>query len=198
MDENMYKKGPQYYKADTKRKILAVSGVFSRYWEVSLDDFPEKVFSTFTFSRKDRSYTIRRSKQRKALETYLDSNNLVNEDVVGVGSSPTEDISLALGSLFVKHALDKDMKAEMIDLGNTRKDWMHTGPPDVLILHNITVDSPGSRIMSCRDWLNWAEGAMRIVCFAGTHPVEFFNKILRKPLDSAFFFEGNYRRHVNR
>lgn len=186
------RKTSAWHRADFEQKKLFTAGVPERYWGAAVEQF-----CFVPFRSDDRE--ISEHRQRQTLEHLLTGDGLQENAIVGIGSAPTDDLALAFASTLVKAALQQDLRVEMLDASQYLK--LDDPPPlDVVLLHNVNIDSDPMRIRQARDILRCYEGSFRAVAYAGPAPREFFDHKLRYHLDSAFWLQSLARtgRYISR
>lgn len=173
-----YPRGGQFLNgASQEERVLYAAGVPRRYWNVSESDVRLSDFAT-------DNATFYASRQREYLTELLKPENMARPRVIGIGSTPTDDAAMAIAALLMKTAIEHSVQAMMVNLARPLDtDY----GPDLLVLHNVTLDSPAHRIAACRDWLTSYTEALRVVVVAGVNPVEFFDTKLRLDFDVPLY-----------
>jgi hypothetical protein len=187
-------RGPRYRAATPEQRRLAICGVPSRYWHVTPIDTISQQIRSFTVERPWAAYgkplQVSAQRQRTVLNTLFGDEPWDEcAMVIGIGSGPTDELAMTVGAEIVRSALSQNLKVRMRDLGaEGPRDY--NGQPHVLLLHNVHAASHAMRLQVCRDWLVHRDDTMRVVLCAG-NPVEFFQRHLRYPIDTALYLEGD-------
>lgn len=186
------KKTHAFYRADNVGKRLFKAGVPERYWSLTFEGLPPPTdFVVPTEKGKYKRTTA--EKQTSEIKSLFTSKAMSSSGLVVLSSYPTEEWAVALGSLFIREALTNSIpNAEMLDVGYPIPQGEPV-IPDVLVLYNITSESPASRITACRDWISFAEGAFIVLAVGGDEPRSFCDNKLRMAADFEFYREGPFK-----
>jgi hypothetical protein len=187
-------KGPDFDNAPKEIKLLALSGVPSRYWYIDRSQLSPV---TFKFSRQyGEPVKVPAIEQSNWINELGKSPDFLKKPrIIGIGAEPTDDVAMGLAAYICKIALSFNLKVEMIDLAREfDPQELEVQKPNVVVLHNILAECGWDRIQRARDWLRWADGVVRILVVAGSEPLSFFESRLRMPINSAFFFKGQLRK----
>lgn len=197
------RRGPEFYKASGMDRLMCVAGVPERYWDITLETLPEPTdfwgisdeVIEVQGKKQNKRKRVSAKKQLAMLQTCLESMNKLRGKLIVVGSAPTDEWALSVGALFVKQALRRFPDVTMLDIANPVPDRIiETQIPPVAVLHNLTTDSTGHRMMACRDWLSLLEGSLIVVCYAGEDPRTFCENYLRKNADIELYAHRRFRK----
>lgn len=194
------RKGPVYRGASPDDRVLRAHGLPSRYWEVTVEEgkaLAEKV-RTIGIPRAWRNtvHQVTAVRQRKLIaELLTDAAALRRSRVIGIGSSPTDELAMGLAAAIVQRA--RELKLRPLCLSMRRHpDEDVAAEPDVVVLHNMTAECHAARADRCRDWLDRFDDTLRFVVVAGCDPYTFSHTRLFCPLDDFLYLEGELREDV--
>jgi len=194
------RKGPVYRDASPDDRLLRAHGLPTRYWEVTVEDgkaLAEKV-RTIGIPRAWRNtvHQVTAPRQRKLItELLTDAAALRRSRVIGIGSTPTDELGMALAAALVKRTRELKLRPLCLSMRRNPSEEI-AGEPDVVILHNMTADCHPSRAHVCRDWLERFDDTPRFVVVAGCDPYTFSHTRLFCPLDDFLYLEGELREDV--
>lgn len=178
----MRRKTKGYHKASKRERMYFFSGIPERYW-ASLQ------YKLAPIIVEDRDGITKVSVARQEKDVASLKKPLDRAAVIGIGSAPSDDAAMAVASDVAKELIARRLRVEYIDLG----DWSiryqvdNERLPDMVVIHNLMIDSPPQRLMHARDWAHWADGTLCMIVVAGTDPVTFFRDKLRMRLDIPLF-----------
>lgn len=193
------RKGPVYREAPQDDRVLRAHGLPTRYWDVTVEEgqrLAEQV-RTIGIPRAWRNtvHQVTAVRQRKLIASLLtDRDALRRSQVIGIGSSPTDELGMALAAAIVRRARDLKLRPLCISMRRGLEDV--SVEPDVVILHNMTAECHAARAHLCRDWLDRFDDTLRFVVVAGCDPYTFSHTRLFCPLDDFLYLEGELREDV--
>jgi hypothetical protein len=194
------RKGSVYEKAPPDDRVLRAHGLPTRYWDVTVEEglrLADQV-RTIGIPRAWRNtvHQVTAVRQRKLIARLLtEADALRRSQVIGVGSSPTDELGMALAAALVRRTRDLKLRPLCISMRRSPSDEV-TGEPDVVILHNMTAECHAARAHACRDWLDRFDDTLRFVIVAGCDPYTFSHTRLFCPLDDFLYLEGELREDV--
>ncbi|KKK90941.1 hypothetical protein LCGC14_2717950 [marine sediment metagenome] len=144
---------------NAEERILAKAGIPRRFWNVKPDDLE--------FLQTDY-YGVKLSGQgqRQWLRSLLSNKSgRIDRRLIVAGSDPTDEGSLALGCVIVRHFLQPGRPVAIADV---QFDIPLLDPfPHVLLLHNVMSGYRVDQLQETRNALRRFGGCLRILAIAG-------------------------------
>lgn len=103
---------------------------------------------------------------------------------IAVGSTPTDELAMAVGAAAARKALSLGLKVKVVDLGRRDPEVIRA---DLVLLHNVTAASHPVRHQLTRDWLVRLNCC--VVLCVGDPPLAF-GRQLRFRFDHYLSLEG--------
>jgi hypothetical protein len=194
------RKGPAYEKASRDDRVMRAHGLPTRYWDVTVQDgraLRQHVRTIgITRAYNNKALSIAATRQRHLLDSLLTEASALSESrVVVVGAVPTDELGMTLAAALMRRTRELGKRPMCISMRRNPSDDVTT-EPDVVVLHNMTVECHSMRAQVCRDWLDRFDDTLRVVVVGGTDPYTFCHTRLFCPLDGAIYLEGELREDV--
>lgn len=200
----------EWKNANSAQRCLWLAGIPPRYWSSNIDlARPQSFLVEREYSKDVRVST---QEQLNIIDKIKRNPTILSRGkLIGVGSYPTEDMSLNFCFGLCKLAVENSLRVGVLNFGfppkrdnyNYKKtkiisdsDFSKLVDSDLLVYHGLSTDITTQRIQDARDWLKYFDGKCILFSVAGMNPVEFADTKLRVELDLAFEFRGARNRRT--
>ncbi len=198
---------PEYYAASDIEKLQWACGIPSRYWSVGADAL-RPVSYQYMFRGKPQRFSA--ADQEEYLKARIEEPELLRKNrFVCITSYPTDTHAMSAGCLLAYKAIQareeakEVVKVRVVDIqdyeqGRKDDEKFFSVQPEMIVVYNLSEDTPKERLTLVRDLLLSLEGIYRVVVASSENPLKFAREFLHIEPQEAYHFEGKARRVMRR